>query len=508
MAELAAFHFLRPGLLYWLLPCALYGLYLVSRSAVPSAWRAAISPALLPHLLHAAGPRRWLTPESLLLGAAVLATLAAAGPSFAARGDNADPKDSRLIVVFELSQSMNRRDVSPSRAQRARLALLDLLHQRPESPTALVVVAGSAHVLMPFSDDGAALEPSIKALSPELMPSDGQAFEQAARRVVALAHEGAPPPAVLLVSDGMPPGGVEAFARLHHEQGLGLIILGVGHDDDSLERLATRGDAALIELSFAARDTPRLLSAIAQTRAHVIAPGDARFWRDDGPWLALPLALAIAMWFRRGWVLRPILLSTLALASAACSPAIEGIWLSPNQQGRLRFDRGDYLEAAARFQDPLWRGLSFYAAEKWDDAARSFAAVDGPVGLFNLGNAYAQGGKLESALESYDRGLRLAPTDRKLRKNRDKIRQLLRSLQEDTEPEGAKGEERYHGDRAAKLSPDELGKKLDDAPRTAARTDSGGEPIEERVWLARMSTDPSEFLRRKLALQAARGDAP
>jgi Ca-activated chloride channel family protein len=509
MAELAAFHFLRPGLLYWLVPSALYALYLVLRGAAPSAWSAAVSPTLLPHLLGSAGVRRWLVPESVLLGAAVLATFAAAGPTYAARSDAGDPKDSTLIVVFELSQSMSRRDLSPSRAERARLALLDLLHQRPEAPTALVVVAGSAHVLMPFTDDTSALEPSVKALAPELMPLDGQAFEQAARRVSALAREQKVAPSVLVVSDGMPPAGVDAFVRLHKEQQLGLVILSVARDDDSLERLAARADASHIALSFGARDTRRLLSALAQTRAQRLAPGDARFWRDDGRWLALPLAIAVALWFRRGWVLRPLWAGLLALSINACSPALEGIWLSPDQQGRLLFERGAYLEAAARFEDPLWKGLSFYAAEKWEAAAQSFISVDGASGLFHLGNAYAQGGKLESALETYDRALRLTPTDRKLRKNRDKIRELLRALREDTDPEGAKSAEVDHGDRASSLGADQAVKPVTDQPAPSAVAEAAGEaPIEERAWLSRLTTDPTEFLRRKLALQAARGETP
>ena len=51
------------------------------------------------------------------------------------------------------------------------------------------------------------------------MPFDGQAFAQAAQRVSRLASEQKLRPAVLLVSDGMPPAGVDAFARLHEQQG-------------------------------------------------------------------------------------------------------------------------------------------------------------------------------------------------------------------------------------------------------------------------------------------------
>ncbi|HEX6239314.1 MAG TPA: VWA domain-containing protein [Polyangiales bacterium] len=509
MAELEAFHFLRPGLLYWLIPCALYALYLMLRGRVPSPWAGAVSDKLLPYLLGSSRARGLFTPQIVLLSAAVLATLAAAGPSYAARSDSDDPKDSELIVVFELSQSMQKRDLSPSRAERARLTLLDLLHQRAESPTALVVVAGTAHVLMPFTDDNSALEPSVKALSPALMPIDGQDFAAAARKVSRLAQGRAMPPAVLLISDGMPPAGVDAFARLHEQQKLGLVILRVGEDDDSLTRLAGRTDAGEVQLSFGARDSARLRAALAQARAQRSAPRDSRFWRDDGPWLALPLAVIIALWFRRGFVLSPVAALALALLGGGCSPALEGIWLSPDQQGRLYFERGDYVTAAQRFEDPLWKGLSFYAAEKWDPAAKSFLSVPGVRGLFLLGNAYAQGGKLASALDAYDRALALSPTARAVRKNRDKIRELLRSLQEDTDREDMKNQEQDHGDQVSSLAKDQLVKPPSDVPPPDVVAQAGNDsPVEERVWLARLSTDPSEFLRRKLALQAAKGDAP
>ena len=71
MAELASFHFLRPGLLYWLLPSALYALYLLCAARRRRPGRAAVSPALLPHLLGSAGARKWLLPEGMLLASAV-----------------------------------------------------------------------------------------------------------------------------------------------------------------------------------------------------------------------------------------------------------------------------------------------------------------------------------------------------------------------------------------------------------------------------------------------------
>jgi Ca-activated chloride channel family protein len=273
----------------------------------------------------------------------------------------------------------------------------------------------------------------------------------------------------------------------------------------SLERLADATQAELIQLSFGARDLSQIEAAIERVRAHDQAPSDARFWQDEAPALAWPLLLALAFWFRRGWVVGQVAL--LLMLGSGCSTGLERVWLTPDQQGRLAFERGDYGVAAARFEDPLWQGLSFYAAEQWDKAAGAFARLDSPEALFDLGNAYAQGGKLASALHAYERALQKLPTFRAARKNRDRVRELLQSLQEDTDVEGNKHAETDHGDDVARVDADDRVKKPADAPpppETGARALDAESDVQAKLWLARMSTDPAEFLRRKLAVQAAR----
>jgi Ca-activated chloride channel homolog len=36
--------------------------------------------------------------------------------------------------------------------------------------------------------------------------------------------------------------------------------------------------------------------------------------------------------------------------------------LTPDQQGQLAYERGDYAGAAERFADPMWRGVALYRA--------------------------------------------------------------------------------------------------------------------------------------------------
>ncbi|HSC88387.1 MAG TPA: VWA domain-containing protein [Polyangiaceae bacterium] len=509
MLELwSRFHFLRPELLWLLVPFVLGGLSCLVQARAASPWRRVIRAELLARLETKQPLARRFGPELLVMGLGCLAVFCAAGPCYRAQWRGGDPAQSPLIVVFELSQTMAKTDVKPSRAERARLELIDLLRARPTSPTALVVVAGSSHVLLPFTDDVAALEPYVGALSPELMPSDGQDFVGAARLVEGLVDESPAFPALLIVSDGLPSAGAQALGALARRRGLGTVALVLGAADAEQGELERLVDAS-VALSYSGRDVPRLLSDLATSRGRHVPPRDQGFWQDEGPVWAWPLAVGLALWFRPGFALRRrargLLVALAVVGLQGCSPWLEGIWLTPDQQGRLAFERGDYLSAAQRFEDPVWKGLSFYAAEKWDEAAAQFVGRDDADSLFYLGNAYAEGGKLQSAVHAYDEALRSRPTFRQARANRDRIEELLRSLQEDTDHGDMKVADPGSDDAATRLSQDTVVvKPHSDTPDTKPAESSRAGEVEQGVWLEHLSTEPTEFLKRKLAAQAAR----
>jgi len=529
MAEaLAAFHFLRPALLWGLLPFALYALWLGLRGVARSPWAGVVAPALLKHLVSKQPLHGLLTPDVALLPVGVLAVLGAAGPTWAPQSDSGDPSQSPLAILVELSHGMGGKDVSPSRAERARLELIDLVHARPASPTALVVVAGSAHVLMPLTDDASVLDPFLQALSPDLMPSDGEAFARAAPLIEGLADQARAPLSVLVVTDGMPPDGAAALVELHRQhllrghpapRGIGFVVLAVGSSDGDpahgalpldtagLDRFADSVGAQRIDLSFAERDVRRILRAIALQRAQSLERNRAELWEDSGYLFALPLFLGVALWFRRGWLLGRLSLAGLVLLTG-CSGHVLDLWLTPDQQGQLLFDAGHYEQAAERFGDPLRRGLALYAQSRFQDAAAAFASLDSKEGLYDLGNAYAQAGQLGNALAAYERALAKSPTLRSARHNADLVREILRSQQEDTDKEDMAHPERKSGDAATQINEDQLAKRsphVAENERTPRTEDTQLSPAEEAAWLRHVSTDPAEFLKHKLAVLAARG---
>jgi Ca-activated chloride channel family protein len=173
------------------------------------------------------------------------------------------------------------------------------------------------------------------------------------------------------------------------------------------------------------------------------------------------------------------------------------LWLTPDQQGRTSFERSDYKTAAERFQDPLWKGIAYYKSKNYEASIEQFARVDTAEGYFNLGDAYARSGQLDQALASYEEVLKRRPDDIAARENRDLVRSLIQKKKKEKEEEPPEGQEPNY-------TPDEI--KFDEKGKKGKRgeieqAELSAEQIQE-VWMRRLQTTPSDFLRLKFAAQA------
>ena len=115
-----------------------------------------IDPALLQVLLLDAPDNRSRLALPVLLCGWLCGVLALAGPAWERLPQPVQRNQDALVIAFDLSMSMRAQDTQPSRLERARFKLADLLAARHEGLTALIVYAGDAHVVTPLSDDAAA----------------------------------------------------------------------------------------------------------------------------------------------------------------------------------------------------------------------------------------------------------------------------------------------------------------------------------------------------------------
>ncbi len=470
MIDWSTAHFLRPWWWLALIPAAALIWALARRRPGAGDWARVVDPPLLPFVLARDPPHR-TRPWALMLYAigALAAITALAGPAWERIPQPVYQEQGAVVVVLDLSRSMDATDLPPSRLVRARFKLADLLRRRQGGETALVVYAGEAYVVTPLTDDRATILAQLPALATDLMPSRGSRADLALDRAGRLlAQAGTTRGKVLLITDGVDPERtLEAVHRLR-EQGHRLSVLGVGTpqgapiplkgggflndargsivlpklDQTALRRLADAGGGIYRVLGTGDGDIDALVRHLA---ARPLADQGAQtglqteVWREEGPWLVLALLPLAALAFRRGHLaVALMLLAPLPRGAQALDWA--GLWARPDQQASRALTQGDARRAARLYTDPAWKAVAQYRAGDYQQAVQTLEGLDTAQAWYNKGNALARLGRYPQAIAAYEEALRRDPRLEDARYNRDLLRR-----EQPLEPDPSPSQDRDSG---------------------------------------------------------------
>lgn len=141
----------------------------------------------------------------LLLPAALLVGLAAAGPQWGSERVETQGRALNLVLVLDVSKSMLARDIEPNRLERQRLFATRLLRELSGDRIGLVAFAGRAYTLAPLTTDHSALHLYIDALDPDIVSQGGSSLASAITQGVELVRDersASRDRVVVLVSDG------------------------------------------------------------------------------------------------------------------------------------------------------------------------------------------------------------------------------------------------------------------------------------------------------------------
>ncbi len=455
-------HWLRLGWLV-LLPVLIWlGWQFWHRPQRSGRWQALIPAAFHRALLIGGNQQRTRLPWLALTLGWLLALLALLGPSWQQIENNPVKRADPLVVVLDLSAEMLAADTPPSRLEQARRKLLDLLQTRADAQTAIVVYAGSAHSLVPLSDDLLTSRNLLESLKPSIMPVPGRRADLGVEKALQLLQQGANGKGrILLITARLDSQEQTAIRQLLDKSGKAVDILGVGTtegapitqadgsfvkdasgsillprlDEASLQSLASHTGGHYSRSRLDNLDLERLqLLDQAQSTRQTTEPTRLELWADAGHWLLLPLFLLAACASRRGWLfcLLPLL---LAMPRPVYAFEFMDLWLTTDQQGARLLQQDQPAAAAEHFADPQWQGIAQYQAGNYADAASSFNHGDRPADHFNRGNALAKNGDLEAALDAYETALERQPEMPEALQNKALIEDLLRQQQEQQQQE-------------------------------------------------------------------------
>ena len=321
------FHFAQPGW-FWALALPVPVAIWLWRSFVKAA-RGPIHRYADPHLLpHLTGTRelkateRW---DRFLRWSALwtLLIIALAGPRWDYEDIRLFHPGNNLLILLDISRSMQVDDVAPSRLGRARQEIQDLILQNRQVRLGLIAFASVPHVLSPVTEDTYTILNSLPALSTELARLQGSRLHQALDRAEILLDNLPEDSArsLLLISDGDldESGLAERIAKLA-ARGIRFHALGIGtpegarvpaqqgdwiHDRSGqpvlsaldqtlLQNLTAAGQGIYRAADYRDDDTEEILEAAAVTRLPPKAGDDrTRIWNERFylPLLALALLL-------------------------------------------------------------------------------------------------------------------------------------------------------------------------------------------------------------------------
>ena len=487
MIDLELFHFLRPQWFVALLPLTFLIWFMFFRKGVESNWEALVDEPLLPHILIRGVRRTQRVALISTVTGGLLGIIALAGPVWEKLPQPVFTVQDALVIALDLTRSMDAPDVSPSRLERARYKIRDILDQRYEGQTALLVYAGEAFTVTPLTDDGATIKSQLNALDTNIMPVTGNRTDKALDKALDLLKQaGMGHGHVLLITDEADPDRAGESVRRLRDEGYQLSILGVGSrhgapvllpdggflqgkdgeivipvlDEDTLRRLATSGGGIYVRLTKDDQDIRLLTGNFSAAQPDTEQAGaeiTADVWLEQGPWLVLCLLPLAALLFRRGYIF-VLALVLLPAADPVYALDWEGLWLRKDQQGQQAMDARDYAAAAELFDDPAWKAAAQHHSRNYQAAIETLGNLDDAENNYNRGNALARLGRYQEAIAAYDRTLAELPDHADAKFNRELLEQELerqqqqqqqqdREQQQEQQQAGERPQEREQQDR-------------------------------------------------------------
>lgn len=266
---------------------------------------------------HSAWPRfGWALACSLLI-------LALAGPRLGYRQINPFEAGADLVILLDISASMDVADVAPSRLQRGLQEIQDLAEGAQGIRMGLVVFATIAHVVTPLTEDSDNLVKLLPGISTSMVSLHGSRLSNALELASILLSDnrGDVSRNILLVSDGdFAETGIEQQISELNASGIRLHVLAVGTpeggqvdtgsaldgapvvsrlDEEFMAKLAADGGGLMRIAGYRDSDTRDIVADILKlAKARKNLQIKTRVWNEYFYWLLIPAMMVLLLLYR------------------------------------------------------------------------------------------------------------------------------------------------------------------------------------------------------------------
>ena len=410
----------------------------------------------------------------ILQGALALLIVMLARPQMGTKINHEKRVGIETIIAMDISNSMRAEDIVPSRLDRSKMMVENLVDHFTNDKIGLIVFAGDAFVQLPITSDYVSAKMFLSSIDPSMIASQGtdiaRAIEMASH---SFTQEEGIGKAIVVITDGEDhEGGAVEAAEAAKKNGMRVYVLGVGStqgapipvpgtgnymqdntgntvmsalNEDMCKQVAQAGGGAYIHVennSAAQEQLDNELDKLAkkETSTAVYSEFDEQF-QAFGVLALLLLILEICIFDRRNPLLKhvslfgkrkvAVMLLLLTVLSATAQTDRQYI-----RQGNKQFRIGDYPNAEVSYrkaieQNPKNPQASFnlgnaLMAQKKDSAAvtqfeNASRLETNPLrkaqSFHNIGVICQTHKMYGEAIEAYKNALRLNPNDDETRYN-------------------------------------------------------------------------------------------
>ena len=414
----------------------------------------------------------WLLQAALALIIVILAR-----PQFGTRISHEKRQGIETLIAMDISNSMLAEDVTPSRLDRCKMMVENLVDNFTDDKIGLIVFAGDAFIQLPITSDYVSAKMFLADIQPSMIRTQGTDIALAIRKAQnSFTQEENIGKAIIVITDGEDhEGGAVEAAKEARKKGMRVYVLGVGSDggapipdgnggymkdrsgntvmtrlnQDMCRQIAQAGGGAYIHVdnnSDAQRQLDNELAKLAkkETESTVFSEYDEQF-QAVGILVLLLLIAELCILECKNPLLRNVrffkgkrryssAMTLLMLMTAMAANAQND--RDYIREGNRNFRSGKFAEAEVSYRKSIEKnprnpqaaynlGNALFAQKKDSAAVVAYesgvqletSAIRKSMGYHNMGVVCQSHKMFSEAIEAYKNALRLNPKDDEARYN-------------------------------------------------------------------------------------------
>ncbi|MCW3804881.1 vWA domain-containing protein [Plebeiibacterium marinum] len=188
------------------------------------------NPELLDSLMPSASKTRPVIKFYIMLLAIACLIITMAGPQFGSKLETMKRKGIEIMIALDVSNSMNAQDIQPSRLDRAKRAIYQLVDKLNNDKVGLIVFAGQAYTQLPITTDYPSAKMFISSINTGIIPTQGTAIGAAIERGIrSFSSQEDINRAIIVITDGENhEDDAIAAAKAAVEKGIKVYTVGMG----------------------------------------------------------------------------------------------------------------------------------------------------------------------------------------------------------------------------------------------------------------------------------------